>query len=103
MDIFHLLGKEEDYREHGGGRILSVESPRADLVEEKVKELVDRDIQKHGRSTILGFKSPSNIKLPVTQSPALFTYESTPLIWVIFPRTGKMSKICLNFFFEASL
>ena len=81
MDIFHLLGKEEDYREHGGGRILSVESPRADLVEEKVKELVDRDIQKHGRSTILGFKSPSNIKLPVTQSPALFTYESTPLIW----------------------
>ena len=25
-------------------------------------------------------------------------------IWVIFPRTGKMSKICLNFFvFEASL
>ena len=24
-------------------------------------------------------------------------------IWVIFPRTGKMSKICHNFFFEASL
>ena len=24
-------------------------------------------------------------------------------IWVIFPRTGKMSKMCHNFFFEASL
>ena len=24
-------------------------------------------------------------------------------IWVIFPRTGKMSKICLNFFVEALL
>ena len=34
---------------------------------EKVKELVDRDIQEHGRSTILNFYESK--------------FESTPLIW----------------------
>ena len=68
MEIIHLL-KGANYWEH--------ESPR----EEKVKELVDRDIQKHGRSTFLTFKSPDHIELSVTESVEEYTTESTPLIW----------------------
>ena len=78
MEIFDLLLKGANYWEHGGGL---VESPRADVMEEKVKELVDRDIQKHGRSTILSLKSPNHIELPVTESDEEVTTEATPLIW----------------------
>ena len=32
-------------------------------------------------------------------SAGILLIMSAIYIWVIFPRTGKMSKICLNFFF----
>ena len=84
MEIFHLLGKgveEEDLQEHGGGIVLSLELPRADLMEAKVKELVDRDIQKHGMSTVLRLESPCRMELPVAQSYVEYTSGATPLIW----------------------
>ena len=95
MEIFHLLIKGENYREHGHGGGL-VESPRADLMEEKVKGLVDRDIQKHGRSTFLSFKSPNDIELPVTQSDEEYTAESTPLIWAACQGRTNLVKFFLS-------
>ena len=77
MDIFHLLGNEVEDKDSS---ILSWKSPEANLVEEKIKKLVDRDIQKHGRSTILSFRSVRNRKLPVNQSDEEYTSEATPLI-----------------------
>ena len=73
--------EEEDLQEHGGGIIISLELPRADLMEAKVKELVDRDIRKHGMSTILGLESPDHMELPVAQSDVEYTSGATPLIW----------------------
>ena len=77
MDIFHLLGNvvEDKF-------ILSLKSPEANLVEEKIRKLVDKDIQKRGRSTILSFKSQSNKRCPVSQSlHEEYTSKATPLIW----------------------
>ena len=85
MDIFQLLGtmvKEKDPEEREQGTIISLEKPRPDVVEEKVKKLVERDIEEHGKSRVLNIKS--SINLPVTQSVSdtdSVTSEATPLIW----------------------
>ena len=81
MDIFLLLGSRVEENGIGGALVLSLESPRADLMEEKVKELVDRDIQENGKSTILSLNSPNLTDLPVTLSFMCYTSEATPLIW----------------------
>ena len=78
MDIFHLLGNEVEDKDSS---ILSWKSPEANLVDQKIRKLVDRDIQKRGRSTILSFKSVRNMKRPVNQSDEEYTSEATPLIW----------------------
>ena len=84
MDIFQLLGtivKEKDPEERKQGTIISLEKPRPDVVEEKVKKLVERDIEEHGKSRVLNIKS--NIKLSVGHSGCSqdHTSEATPLIW----------------------
>ena len=81
MDIFLLLGSRVEEKGIGWALVLSLESPRADLMEEKIKELVDRDIQEHGRSTILSLQSPVLTDLTVTQSEEEYTSKATPLIW----------------------
>ena len=49
--------KEKDPEERKQGTIISLEKPRPDVVEEKVKKLVERDIEEHGKSTVLNLKS----------------------------------------------
>ena len=83
MDIFQLLGtivKEEDPEEREQAIFISLEKPRPDVVEEKVKKLVERDIEEHGKSRVLNIKS--SIKLYVNHSVIEnHTSEATPLIW----------------------
>ena len=73
----------------------------------------------YGSQSMLPFNSPYDLAVisksglvkianfawvTIFQMSAYFkSGQEQELIWVIFPRTGKMSKMCPNFFFEASL